>query len=95
MKTGNKFHEKGVDVQIAVDLVAGAFENSFDTAILLSSDSDLVPAIRKARKYNKNVEYVGFANHPTFALQKYASLSRLLLKQDLEKFAFQQSQLIP
>src|SRR3989344_8418989 len=39
------YHEKGVDVQIAVDLLIGAYEDLYDTAILVSSDTDLIPAL--------------------------------------------------
>jgi len=38
--------EKGVDVKMAVDLVAGAFEDKYDTAVVVSSDTDLIPAIK-------------------------------------------------
>jgi|WetSurMetagenome_2_1015567.scaffolds.fasta_scaffold154617_1 hypothetical protein len=37
--------EKETDVHIAVRLVADAYENKFDRAILITADSDLVPAI--------------------------------------------------
>ena len=35
---------------------------------------------------NKKIEYVGFAHAPSFGIQKYANLSRLLLPEDIEKF---------
>ena len=35
--------EKGTDVKIAVDLVVGAVDEIYDTAILVSSDTDLIP----------------------------------------------------
>ena len=42
--------EKGIDVKLAVDLVIGAVDNIYDTAIVISSDTDLVPAIKYVRK---------------------------------------------
>jgi len=42
--------EKGVDVSIAIDLVNLAYENPYDLAIVVSSDRDLGPAIRLARR---------------------------------------------
>lgn len=39
--------EKMTDVQIAVEMMADAIQDRFDVAILVSGDSDLVPAIRK------------------------------------------------
>ena len=88
MENNGKYHEKGVDVQLAVDLLVGAYENTYDTAIILSSDTDLIPAIKKVKELGKSVEYIGFAHHPSIALQKYATLSRLLIKEEIESFVF-------
>ena len=81
------YYEKGGDVKLAVDLLAGAYEDLYDTAILLSSDTDLVPAIQKVRMLGKNVEYIGFAHRPSLGLQKHVTLSRLLIKSESEPFA--------
>lgn len=86
LKNDDKFHEKGVDVRMAVDLLVGAYENTYDKAILLSSDTDLLPAITQARSLGKIIEYVGFINKPSIALKKYASKSRLLKVNDLKEF---------
>ena len=67
------FHEKGVDVQIAVDMVRGAIKNEYDTAYLFSSDTDLIPAIKTAREEGKKVVYVTFENMISCALQKNCS----------------------
>ncbi|MDD5725783.1 MAG: NYN domain-containing protein [Patescibacteria group bacterium] len=82
------FHEKGVDVQLAVDLVVGAYEDYYDTAILISSDTDLVPAIRKVREMGKKIEYIGFSHQPSFGMIKHADSVKLLGKDDLEPFEF-------
>lgn len=82
------YHEKGVDVQLAVDLVVGAYENTYDTAIIVSSDTDLIPAMRKAKELGKQIEYIGFAHQPSFALERYATLSRLLIKDEIVPFEF-------
>lgn len=37
--------EKGIDVKLATDLIVGAIDNRYDSAIVVSSDADLVPAI--------------------------------------------------
>ena len=57
------------------------------TAILLSSDTDLIPVIQKVRTLGKAVEYIGFAHRPSLGLQKHASLSRLLIRAEIEPFA--------
>lgn len=64
-----RMREKGIDVKIATDLLVGAFDDKYDTAIVVSSDSDLVPAIDWIRnRMKKKVEYIGFsipdADHP-------------------------------
>ncbi len=57
-----RMREKGIDVKIATDLLVGAFDDKYDTAILVSSDSDLVPAIDWVRnRKKKKVEYIGFS----------------------------------
>jgi uncharacterized LabA/DUF88 family protein len=88
MKSDGKYHEKGVDVQIAIDLLIGAYEDMYDTAILISSDTDLIPAIKKVRYLEKKVEYVGFSHSPSLGLEKNVDLSRLLIREDIEEFIF-------
>jgi len=80
------FKEKGTDVKISVDLIIGAVDNLYDTAILISSDTDLIPAIQYVKYKKKKLEYVGFSHDPSLAMQKYADLSILLLPRDIEKF---------
>lgn len=48
--TRTQYEEKETDVNIAVELVADAALGAMDTAILISADSDLTPAVRTARR---------------------------------------------
>jgi len=84
----NRYHEKGVDVNIAVDILVGAYENLYDRVILISSDTDLLSAIIKAKEKGKEVEYIGFSHQPSFALIRHATETRLLRKEDLTPFIF-------
>lgn len=86
LKTHGKFHEKGVDVQIAVDILKGAYKNLYDIAYLVSSDSDLLPAILEAQLAGKTIVYVGFKHQTSFALLRQCKKSLLLSKKDLLKF---------
>lgn len=86
MKNDGIYHEKGVDVKIATDLLVGAYENLYDDAIVISSDTDLIPAMQKVKELDKNIEYVGFGHQPTLALLTVATRSKLLLIEELEKF---------
>ena len=56
--------EKMTDVNIAVQILCDAFQNRFDTALILSADSDLVPPIQAVKTLfpNKRV-LVGFPPH--------------------------------
>lgn len=45
--------EKGVDVQLAVDMIKKAEEDSYDVAYLVSADSDFVPAVEMVRYHYK------------------------------------------
>ena len=82
MKNDGVYHEKGVDVKIAVDLLVGAYDNLYDVAIIISSDTDLIPVIQKIKHLGKEVEYVGFAHKPSLAIQKYVNLSKLVMKEE-------------
>ena len=81
-----EIREKGTDVKLAVDLIVGAIDNLYDTAILVSSDTDLIPAIRYIKYKGKKLEYIGFSDNPSLGMQKYADLSVLLRPEDIEKF---------
>jgi uncharacterized LabA/DUF88 family protein len=83
----DRIREKGVDVKLSVDLVIGAVDNLYDTAVVVSSDTDLIPAIKYVRSAkNKIIEYVGFANNPSLGLIKESSMSRVFSKTDLSQF---------
>lgn len=86
LKSDNKFHEKGVDVNMAVDILVATYEDLCDHIILVSSDTDLLPAIKKAKEKGKTIEYVGFSHQPSVAMVANCSKSRLLTKDDLSPF---------
>jgi len=52
--------QKEIDVQIAVDMVSGAYENRFDIAVLGSGDGDMAPVVRKLTSMKKEVEVASF-----------------------------------
>lgn len=92
----NRSREKGIDVNMAVDIIAGALDNKYDTAIVVSSDSDLVPAIDWVRgRLKKKVEYLGFsvpqteffeATKPTKTMIYHSDVQRVLVESDLKPF---------
>jgi uncharacterized LabA/DUF88 family protein len=86
MKTDSDYKEKGTDVKIATDLIIGAVDDIYDTAILVSSDTDLIPAVKYIKYRKRKLEYVGFSHNPSLGMQKYADLSILLTPKDIENF---------
>ena len=46
----NTFEEKETDVNIAISLFEFAYKDLYDTAIIISGDSDLVPAIKTVQR---------------------------------------------
>lgn len=48
--------EKGVDVRLAVDMVAFAAKDLYDTAVLVSADGDFAHAIQYVKDMGKHVE---------------------------------------
>lgn len=73
------FKEKGVDVKIAVDMVAWSCDKKLKTAILASSDSDLQPAIKELRGRKTEVIYLGFENTPNKGLT-YTTNKTILIR---------------
>ncbi len=86
LKSDGKFHEKGVDVNIAVDILVAAYENLCERIIVVSSDTDLLPAVKKAKDKKKIVEFIGFSHMPSYAMMNNCSKHRLLTKKDLLPF---------
>lgn len=86
LKSDGKFHEKGVDVNIAVDILVATYENICDRIIIVSSDTDLLPAVKKAKEKKKVVEYIGFSYMRSHAMINNCSRFTLLTKKDLTPF---------
>jgi len=95
-----RLREKGIDVKLATDLIVGAVDNKYDTAIIVSSDSDLIPAIDWVRRRMKKIiEYVGFSipdesnpknsTNPPISLIAKTDVKRILVKSDLHQFIIQ------
>lgn len=72
------FKEKGVDVKIAVDMICLACDQKVDEIILLSSDSDLQPAITELKKRQVSCVYVGFENQPNRGMTYTANRTILI-----------------
>ncbi|HEY4520209.1 MAG TPA: NYN domain-containing protein [Candidatus Paceibacterota bacterium] len=92
------YHEKGVDVQIAVEMIRFARQDKYDVAYLISSDTDLVPAVQEVRDLGKEVVYVGIKRIPqpddnnrdafgiSYGLLKTANDIKLVEKETVKEF---------
>jgi uncharacterized LabA/DUF88 family protein len=92
-----RLREKGIDVKLTTDLIVGAVDNKYDTAIIVSSDTDIIPAIDWVRnRTKKTIEYIGFSivdekddkksTKPSITLIRKTDSQRVLTPSDLERF---------
>ena len=86
-KVGDKmvYEVKEDDIHLAVDMVKLAYNDAYDTAILVSSDGDFVPAIQAVKERGKNVENIGFENKFSYHLQQVSDKFWKLKKRDVEQ----------
>jgi len=75
---------KGDDIHIAADMVKGAYENTFDVAILVSGDGDFVPAINIVQEKGKEVENAYFKQSMSWHLKQTCDKSINLTKEILD-----------
>lgn len=80
------FKEKGVDVKIAVDMVAQACDKKLKTAFICSSDSDLQPAIRELANRNIEIVYIGFENDPNKGMMYTTNRTILIRNSEILEF---------
>jgi uncharacterized LabA/DUF88 family protein len=56
-----RYEEKETDTNVAIQIVAGAYEDRYDVALVISGDTDMVPAMKMARARGKRVVWGHFA----------------------------------
>lgn len=91
IKYNYEYHEeKETDVNIAINLVRDACRNNCDKAVILSGDSDLVPAISMAKTENPKLEIVIVIppNVKAESLKEKANYTLKLSNFKLEDFLF-------
>jgi len=71
-----KYEVKGDDVQLANDMLVGAYENLYDTAILVTGDEDFKPVVRTVRRLGKKVENIFFRGGSSSRLRKTCNSSK-------------------
>jgi uncharacterized LabA/DUF88 family protein len=80
-----EFEVKGDDVHLATDLISNAYENQYDTAIIVSGDEDFVPAIKQIQRLNKKTENIYFNFSSAAYLRNNCNNSLCITRKILEK----------
>ncbi len=78
------YQVKEDDIHLAVDMVRLAYNNAYDTAVLVSSDGDFVPAIHAVQDIGKKVKNIGFPNKFSWHLKQECDSFIKLKKEFLE-----------
>ncbi|MCH7493639.1 NYN domain-containing protein [bacterium] len=69
-----EIHEKGVDIQIAVDMMDHAQRGLADVQVLVSGDADFLPVVRHLKGQGKVVEIAGVPGNVAAGLRAEADL---------------------
>ncbi len=76
--------EKGVDVGLAIRMIAEA--NSDTELVIISADTDLLPAFKMAKKMGARLMHVGYEYRPIAALSMNADSTRIITRPMAKKY---------
>jgi len=82
LKDGN-IREKGVDALLVADLVYHAAVKNYDYALLVSTDTDFVHALRRVEDFGCTTGVLGLCSELPERLSNAADQSKILTKEDL------------
>ncbi len=82
-KTGMIFKEKGVDVRLATDLISESSKGTVQ--IVVSSDSDLLPALKRSKDLKSRLVCLHHAEQPNYAMIKVSHESRVFTHNQIVK----------
>lgn len=74
------------DIHLAVDMVKFAYKDVYDSAILVSSDGDFVPAVKAVIEIGKNVKNIGFETKFSYHLKQECSKFIKIKRDEIEEF---------
>ncbi len=63
------YEVKGDDTHLVSDLVGEAYENLYDTAVIVSGDEDFISPIKRVRRLGKKIENAYFSSSSSFNLR--------------------------
>jgi uncharacterized LabA/DUF88 family protein len=73
-KSWRSYEEKESDVNLCVALMEGAREHQFDVALIMSGDSDMVPAVRAVRRMNQGTRLIAVFPPKRFSAELKSAL---------------------
>ena len=79
-----KLAEKGVDVGLAVRMVLEA--NADTEIVVISADTDLLPAFVAAKKLAAKILHIGYETRPIYALTKASDITRTITLPLVQKY---------
>jgi len=85
LRSDGKYHEKGVDVKMAVEITSGALKNEYSECFLVSSDTDIIPAILEAKKVKKKIVYIGFEDKLSRAMIRNCIKTVVIKREMIQK----------
>lgn len=65
-----RVYEKGVDILVAIELLAGAFRNQYDIAIIVSGDGDFADVAREVREAGRLIFNAFFDSQKSYELAR-------------------------
>ncbi len=84
-----EYIEKEVDIMLATDMLSMAHMNTYDTAVLVSGDSDFSYTVEEVQRIGKRVENATFKKTSSYQLRKVCD--RFLLLDDyMDRFVVQE-----
>ena len=70
--------EKGIDIMLVTDLIKGAFQEKYETALLATGDADFVPAVELAQTLKKEAINLHFYAGSSSELRNACDSHRLI-----------------
>ncbi len=87
----NYYTIKGDDIYLAIDMLRDAYENKYDTAVLISGDGDFAPLVKYVKRKGKRVENYHFAGNISYDLLKECSINVTIFKKTVNKFFYREN----
>ncbi len=85
-----EFIEKEVDIMLATDMLSLAFQNAYDTAVLVSGDSDFTYTVEEIQRIGKRVENATFKKTSSYQLRRTCDRF-VLLDNFIDRFTYDET----